>query len=282
VTRSTSGSATPADLLARPVFAALATCFLALTRHVAGPGVDLGTRDGLVFGAIGTDLPDFNRIMQPDAAGVPSDEAIDAVLAELAGHDVLSWWIPPGPGRAELEARLAARGFEAGRTGHEIPAMGIDLADAPAAEPLAGLEIEVTASGPEAYEAGLVSAAGFGTEGSTVTEMAEICRRIGERPDGPSRYFLARLEGRPVATAIGVVAGGAAGIYSVATLPEARGRGIGRAVTLAAMLDGRERGARIGVLESSPMGYPVYRRLGFVDVGGFRVVVRRRPGALRA
>jgi ribosomal protein S18 acetylase RimI-like enzyme len=267
----------PPGPTARETFTALATCYLALARHVVGPGVVLGARDGIVYGAVGTDLPDFNRIMQPDTEGAPSNEVIEAVMSELAGSVALSWWMPPGPWRAVLERRLAAHGLGASRSNPDVPAMAIALDDVPPVEPLADLEIEMVATGPGAYEAGLVSAAGFGTSGSTVTEMAEICGRIGDRPDGPSRYLLARLEGRPIATAIGVVAGDAVGIYSVATLPEARGQGIGRAITLATMLDGRERGARIAVLESSPMGYRVYRRLGFRDVGGFRVLVRHRP-----
>ena len=52
----------------------------------------------------------------------------------------------------------------------------------------------------------------------------------------------------------------------VATLPSARRRGFGAAITLAALLDGRNLGYRIGVLQSSDQGFPVYRRMGFVEV----------------
>jgi ribosomal protein S18 acetylase RimI-like enzyme len=53
------------------------------------------------------------------------------------------------------------------------------------------------------------------------------------------------------------------GIYSVGTIPEARGKGIGSAITLRALLDARRRGYRVGLLQSSEMGYNMYRRLGF-------------------
>jgi ribosomal protein S18 acetylase RimI-like enzyme len=88
--------------------------------------------------------------------------------------------------------------------------------------------------------------------------------------------LLARRSGQPVATALAVVDGDAVVIYNVATLPEARGRGIGAAITLAALRDARSGGATLGVLESSEIGYGVYRRIGFREAGRFRILVRRR------
>jgi ribosomal protein S18 acetylase RimI-like enzyme len=67
------------------------------------------------------------------------------------------------------------------------------------------------------------------------------------------------------------MAGDLGGIYQVATLPAARGRGIGRAVTLAAMKHARDLGAKRAVLQSSEMGYPVYRAIGFEDVCALRL-----------
>ena len=61
-------------------------------------------------------------------------------------------------------------------------------------------------------------------------------------------------------------ASGVAGIWNVGTRPDVRGRGIGRETTLAALRDARAAGHRLSVLGSSPMGLPVYTRIGFVEV----------------
>ncbi|HET9436493.1 MAG TPA: GNAT family N-acetyltransferase, partial [Candidatus Limnocylindrales bacterium] len=80
------------------------------------------------------------------------------------------------------------------------------------------------------------------------------------------RVFLARREGRPVATSLGFVLDGVVGIYNVATLPDARRGGAGLAVTVAAMADAQARGARSAILESSPMARPMYERIGFRQI----------------
>jgi ribosomal protein S18 acetylase RimI-like enzyme len=56
---------------------------------------------------------------------------------------------------------------------------------------------------------------------------------------------------------------GVASVYAVATLPAARGQGIGGAITLMPLLEAREMGYRYGVLFSSEMGVSVYERIGF-------------------
>lgn len=56
---------------------------------------------------------------------------------------------------------------------------------------------------------------------------------------------------------------GVAGVYSVVTLPEPRGEGVGAVLTLNPLLFACEVGYRIGVLQSSEMGCKVFERLGF-------------------
>jgi predicted acetyltransferase len=53
------------------------------------------------------------------------------------------------------------------------------------------------------------------------------------------------------------------GIYAVATLPSHRRRGQARALTEASLTDAVSAGCRESCLQASPMGLPVYRRIGF-------------------
>jgi GNAT superfamily N-acetyltransferase len=79
----------------------------------------------------------------------------------------------------------------------------------------------------------------------------------------PIKFYLGLLAGKPVATSMYFLGEGVVGIYFVATLPEARNRGIGFAITQKPLLEGREMGYRIGILQASKMGEPVYRKMGF-------------------
>jgi ribosomal protein S18 acetylase RimI-like enzyme len=53
----------------------------------------------------------------------------------------------------------------------------------------------------------------------------------------------------------------------VATRPAARGQGLATAVTRAALLDARQRGARTASLQATAMAERLYNRLGFQPVG---------------
>jgi len=50
-----------------------------------------------------------------------------------------------------------------------------------------------------------------------------------------------------------------------------RRRGLGRAVTLAAINSGFKMGAEVVALQASPMGLPVYEKLGFRTIAGYKV-----------
>ena len=63
-----------------------------------------------------------------------------------------------------------------------------------------------------------------------------------------------------------------AGIGWVGTVPEQRGHGYAEAVTWAAVREGFRRGAAFANLQASPMGRPIYERMGFITPTEYRVL----------
>jgi GNAT superfamily N-acetyltransferase len=89
--------------------------------------------------------------------------------------------------------------------------------------------------------------------------------------------FVASLDGRAVGIAMTIVSGGIAGIYWVGTTEAARGRGVGRMVTAAAVGAGFEMGAEIASLQASPMGEPLYSEMGFETLFRYRLLLSAPP-----
>ncbi|HEY2793820.1 MAG TPA: GNAT family N-acetyltransferase [Micromonosporaceae bacterium] len=78
-------------------------------------------------------------------------------------------------------------------------------------------------------------------------------------------FLLGTIGGVPVATCYLFRISGVAAIHYVVTLPAYRRRGIGAAMTIAAMRAAQESGCHVAVLMASALGEPVYRRLGFQE-----------------
>ena len=79
--------------------------------------------------------------------------------------------------------------------------------------------------------------------------------------------FFASVDGRLVGSCTVFFDSGIAGIYDVGTLKEVRRRGIGTAVTFAALEFARKQGFKAAGLIASWQGALVYRRIGFRPVG---------------
>ena len=160
--------------------------------------------------------------------------------------------------------------------GAEVPTMSLSLdGRLPDPDGPAGLdvrEVEEAAS----FEAWIeVQRSGLKFPPRAAEAWEAVHRALGWGRGLPLRNYVGLIGDRPVGAAalyLGGVAGGedVAGIYNVATIPEARGMGIARALTLAALRDGQAAGRHVASLGSSPMGLSVYHRLGFVEVGRLR------------
>ena len=226
-----------------------------------GAGVELHDDAGLRWFVSGADDRHLNAVLATRLDAADADERIEALLAALHARGVpFLWWVMPSARPGDLGSRLQARGLVA-----EDPWPGLTLEVDRLIEPAAvpGLEIRRVTddAGYADYER---TFAPIMSPSPAFTELLAIAsRRIGFDADAPELHYVGYLDGEPVATASLITAGGAAGIYNVATVEVARGRGIGAAMTAAAVRAGAGRGLRVATLQASTMGRSVYERLGF-------------------
>ncbi len=83
------------------------------------------------------------------------------------------------------------------------------------------------------------------------------------------RLRAAALDGDVVAAVLAIDHDGDRGIYNLETLPAARRRGIGSALTALQLHDARERGCTTASLQSTEIAEGVYASLGFLDLGRY-------------
>ncbi len=226
----------------------------------------------LTFYRSGLDHPRLNGVLRLRDGG-DADGALAAATARLAGVP-WTWWVGPDSG-PDLAGELLARGME--RTG-TMPVMAVELdrfADVEGPEKLTIDQVD----GENALREWVGA---FGPSFGIGTRLFDgVVRCETRRPDAPGSLvrFAGRMDGRVVGSSVLLEAHGVAGIYVVTTAADHRRRGIGARLTAAALRAGRERGLRVGTLQASGPGFPVYRRMGFRQVSEYQLF---RPKASQA
>ena len=88
---------------------------------------------------------------------------------------------------------------------------------------------------------------------------------LGYGPGHPWHHYLSYLNEEPLGVASLLLHGGIAGIFGVATVPEARRRGVATALTRHALQEARAEAYRITALSPSEMAVNVYKNIGFQE-----------------
>jgi ribosomal protein S18 acetylase RimI-like enzyme len=110
-----------------------------------------------------------------------------------------------------------------------------------------------------------VSRRGFDSTAEQTQNYYENYLAHGFGPEKQQRFYIGRLASTPVACASLLLHAGVAGIYGVATLPEARRQGIAASMTVHALQEARAFGYYVAILAPSEMGMSMYKRIGFEE-----------------
>jgi len=229
--------------------------------HSAAPGAEMRREADRVWIRSGRPCPITNCVLWADFPPDDADRRIEETLAlyRPAGLPGL-WAVGPSSRPADLGRRLLAHGLRA--AGAE-PGMAVELARLPEPSPPAGLVIEPV-DDPRTLELWVDTyICGFGMPVRWYEDLLPWETDPGDADRGRRLHYLGRLGGWLAATAQLVLGGGVAGLYGLATVPEARRLGIGTAMARYALRQALDMGYRVGVLFAAAMGRPLYHRLGF-------------------
>jgi len=206
----------------------------------------------------------LNGVMALDLDPARVGEPVADMDREYRDRDLpLTWWITPRSRPTDVADRLAS----AGLTPEEDEAgMVIDLATW--TEPTIPSELSIEVVSDRACLADWVQVMGASYGWDDPLKAATLLELYDPAADDgvsrPGVQLLVRLGGDAVGCGSLFESGGFAWVTNIGTVPAARRRGVGGAVTGRLLSIARERGHHHAFLAASVMGEPVYRRMGFV------------------
>lgn len=234
----------------------------------------------------GQDHDTFNTITRIGwlSGYAPSDvEAVGRYAS--ATRRPFSWWVADDAALIDAAGVLRDHGFEEGET-EENMLLDLHAAVVPAGPGPAAVSRIRTDEDLSAYAD--VLAANWAPPAVAVSRFltAAGAGRSWQH-EGASRYYLARVDGAPVAGVEAHIAAGVAGVYGVATREEWHGRGIASQLMATVLSDLKDTGPRWAALQATAAGSGIYRRFGFQPVGtctefSFGSAEARRSGDERA
>ena len=229
-------------------------------------------REGIAFVAYDAQDPSNNvaGVLGP----VPEPDRVLALAEEFFVGRPGGWGVLVEAGAAQpIECLLRERGW---RVAEEEPALVLTPIPAPPSLP-PGLEIRRVTTAAELDDYYSASREGFSmAEGASADSPGgeDLTRAfipsLACALDPEIAVFAGYLAGRPVAAAGVCRIGAVAEVFGVSVAPRARRRGFGTAITWAAVAEGAARGCSVAALRATPMGDPVYRRMGFEYACTFR------------
>jgi GNAT superfamily N-acetyltransferase len=213
----------------------------------AGPGAVL-ERDGLVASLVPSapESPTLNAAVaiEPDAGPVHLEELAD----RYATANVRRWgiWVDGG-------AKSAAKAFSS--AGMVVttasPGMGARI------DELAWDDTNQAPQYTDLATVGRINDLAYGNYDGRLE------RTLQPLPNGILHAYRADLDGKPAAVAIALHHGEDCGVSFVATIPQARRRGLATKVMRQALTEAQQQGCTTSTLQATDLGERLYERLGY-------------------
>jgi ribosomal protein S18 acetylase RimI-like enzyme len=219
--------------------------------------------------------PWFNGVLSSQASEEEDAAFIEETIQYFRRKAIgaFTWWMEPHLKPSDWEPVLSKHGFG---FSNDTPGMAADLqALNEPVQTMDRIEVRAVTDEDSLRTWAHLFTVGYGLPPDWEASVYDLQRQLGF--EYPIRNYLGYSNSEAVATSCLFFGGGAAGVYSVSTLPKARGKGFGAAMTFTPLSDARELGYHIGVLQSSEMGFNVYKRLGFrhlCQIENFYLVLR--------
>lgn len=230
------------------------------------PGAELVDRPELVRVSTGLASPMFNAVGRARLDPGEVDAEIEGVKASFAKRGALAfWWVGERSTPSDLGQRLLDRGLVA--FDPYWAAMALDLERVGVRRPeTTGVTVTRVRDGDGMRVWAETFCAAYDFPAFAGESWVEATEAAGY-DSSPWSLYVARLDGKPAGVSLAFPGSGVVGLLGIATIPEARRRGVGAAVTVAPMIAARAQGFRAAVLYSTEMGQPLYRSLGFEELG---------------
>jgi ribosomal protein S18 acetylase RimI-like enzyme len=228
------------------------------------PAAETFSKDGLFYWHTPLPHPWFNGMLVSRGPSRDENEIIAQTRDFFADRKVNAYtvWLKDDDLIEAWAAHLQPAGYVVNLN---PPGMSVYLAELPDSVPTPPGFIIRQVDDPDMMQVWTkIFIHGFGLPDGFVEPYYTLMVSLGF--NDPLQYYLGYLNGDPATASCLFISDGIVGIYSVATLPQYRGMGLGAAITLAPLLAAREMGIKIGALQSSEMGFRVYQRLGFRKV----------------
>lgn len=110
-----------------------------------------------------------------------------------------------------------------------------------------------------------IEISGFGASEMAAQNYYDSYLRNGFGNGLPWHHYIGWLHEEPVAIASLLFHAGVAGIYGVATIPDARRQGVGATMTFHTLHEARRHGYTVAMLSPTEMSIAIYRRIGFQE-----------------